>query len=115
MYKAENRDPKPIQDQVIEHAGFYAHAIQTLPSGQDNVNGGINSDPVTRLLFVLQIENRMAVKRAFSNAIVYSARLAKGKVDLLVLFMIDYHLDLFKVMYIRRDLRFQIFNLLDFL
>ncbi|KAK3569639.1 hypothetical protein QTP86_002666 [Hemibagrus guttatus] len=43
-----------------------------------------------------EIENRMAVKRAFSSAIVYSARLAKGKVDLLVLFMIDNHLDLFK-------------------
>lgn len=39
----------------------------------------------------------MAVKRAFSSAIVYSARLAKGKVDLLVLFMIDNHMDLFKV------------------
>lgn len=52
------------------------------------------------LLFVLQIENRMAVKRAFSSAIVYSARLAKGKVDLLVLFMVDNHLDLFKVMHI---------------
>ncbi|XP_066540286.1 DEP domain-containing protein 7 isoform X2 [Hoplias malabaricus] len=44
-----------------------------------------------------EIENRMAVKRAFSSAIVYSARLAKGKVDLLVLFMIDNHLDLFKI------------------
>lgn len=56
-----------------------------------------------RLLFVPQIENRMAVKRAFSSAIVYSARLAKGKVDLLVLFMIDNHLDLFKV---KRDSHF---------
>ncbi|KAI5629679.1 DEP domain-containing protein 7 isoform X1, partial [Silurus asotus] len=44
-----------------------------------------------------EIENRMAVKRAFSTAIVYSTRLAKGKVDLLVLFMIDNHLDLFKI------------------
>ncbi|KAL7870779.1 hypothetical protein SRHO_G00082760 [Serrasalmus rhombeus] len=44
-----------------------------------------------------EIENRMAVKRAFSSAIVYSVRLAKGKVDLLVLFMIDNHLDLFKI------------------
>lgn len=39
----------------------------------------------------------MAVKRAFSNAIVYGTKLAKGKVDLLVLFMMDNHLDLFKV------------------
>lgn len=39
----------------------------------------------------------MAVKRAFSNAIVYGTKLAKGKVDLLVLFMMDNHHDLFKV------------------
>ncbi|KAI7802829.1 hypothetical protein IRJ41_019404, partial [Triplophysa rosa] len=44
-----------------------------------------------------EIENRMAVKRAFSNAIVYGTKLAKGKVDLLVLFMMDNHLDLFKI------------------
>lgn len=39
----------------------------------------------------------MAVKRAFSSAIVYGTKLAKGKVDLLVLFMTDKHHDLFKV------------------
>ncbi|NP_001038734.1 DEP domain-containing protein 7 [Danio rerio] len=44
-----------------------------------------------------EIENRMAVKRAFSNAIVYGTKLAKGKVDLLVLFMMDKHHDLFKI------------------
>lgn len=44
-----------------------------------------------------EIENRMAVKRAFSSAIVYSRRLPKGKVDLMVLFMIDKHQDLFKM------------------
>uniref|UniRef100_A0A8C2DBU0 DEP domain-containing protein 7 n=1 Tax=Cyprinus carpio TaxID=7962 RepID=A0A8C2DBU0_CYPCA len=44
-----------------------------------------------------EIENRMAVKRAFSSAIVYGTKLAKGKVDLLVLFMTDKHHDLFKV------------------
>ncbi|KAI2653881.1 DEP domain-containing protein 7 [Labeo rohita] len=44
-----------------------------------------------------EIENRMAVKRAFSNAIVYGTKLAKGKVDLLVLFMMDNHHDLFKI------------------
>ncbi|XP_055017041.1 DEP domain-containing protein 7 isoform X2 [Boleophthalmus pectinirostris] len=43
-----------------------------------------------------EIENRMAVKRAFSSAIVYSRRLPKGKVDLMVLFMMDKHHDLFK-------------------
>lgn len=39
----------------------------------------------------------MAVKRSFSRAIVYSRRLSKGKVDLMVLFMMDNHCDLFKV------------------
>ncbi|KAK7913682.1 hypothetical protein WMY93_013893 [Mugilogobius chulae] len=43
-----------------------------------------------------EIENRMAVKRAFSSAIVYSRRLPKGKVDLMVLFMMDKHHDLFE-------------------
>ncbi|XP_077568731.1 DEP domain-containing protein 7 isoform X1 [Stigmatopora nigra] len=44
-----------------------------------------------------EIENRMAVKRSFSSAIVYSKRLPKGKLDLMVLFMMDNHCDLFKV------------------
>ncbi|XP_030577605.1 DEP domain-containing protein 7 [Archocentrus centrarchus] len=44
-----------------------------------------------------EIENRMAVKRSFSSAIVYSKRLSKGKVDLMVLFMMDNHCDLFKI------------------
>ncbi|MEQ2290500.1 DEP domain-containing protein 7 [Ameca splendens] len=44
-----------------------------------------------------EIENRMAVKRSFSSAIVYSGRLSKGKVDLMVLFMMDNHRDLFKI------------------
>ncbi|XP_072320793.1 DEP domain-containing protein 7 [Eucyclogobius newberryi] len=44
-----------------------------------------------------EIENRMAVKRSFSSAIVYSRRLPKGKVDLMVLFMMDKHHDLFKI------------------
>lgn len=44
-----------------------------------------------------QTENRMAVKRSFSSAIIYSRRLSKGKVDLMVLFMVDNHCDLFKV------------------
>ncbi|XP_036952731.1 DEP domain-containing protein 7 isoform X2 [Acanthopagrus latus] len=44
-----------------------------------------------------EIENRMAVKRSFSSAIVYSRRLSKGKVDLMVLFMMDHHCDLFKI------------------
>ncbi|XP_013857347.1 DEP domain-containing protein 7 [Austrofundulus limnaeus] len=44
-----------------------------------------------------EIENRMAVKRAFSRAIIYSRRLPKGKLDLTVLFMMDNYTDLFKV------------------
>lgn len=43
----------------------------------------------------------MAVKRAFSRAVVNHKNLAKGKVDLLVLFMLDNHCDLFKVLYSR--------------
>ena len=39
----------------------------------------------------------MAVKRSFSKALVRRARLAKGKVDLMVLFLMDNHSDLFKV------------------
>lgn len=39
----------------------------------------------------------MAVKRSFSSAIVYSRRLSKGKVDLMVLFIMENHCDLFKV------------------
>ncbi|XP_038162645.1 DEP domain-containing protein 7 [Cyprinodon tularosa] len=44
-----------------------------------------------------EIENRMAVKRSFASSIVYSRKLSKGKVDLMVLFMMDYHCDLFKI------------------
>ncbi|XP_077482031.1 DEP domain-containing protein 7 isoform X2 [Stigmatopora argus] len=44
-----------------------------------------------------EIENRMAVKRSFSGAIVYNRRLPKGKMDLMVLFMMDHHCDLFKI------------------
>ncbi|XP_049418813.1 DEP domain-containing protein 7 [Epinephelus fuscoguttatus] len=44
-----------------------------------------------------EVENRMAVKRSFSSAIVFSRRLSKGKVDLMVLFMMDNHRDLFKI------------------
>ncbi|KAJ8416255.1 hypothetical protein AAFF_G00382770 [Aldrovandia affinis] len=44
-----------------------------------------------------EIENRMAVKRAFSRAIVHSRHLAKGKLDLLVLFLLDNHIEVFKI------------------
>ncbi|KAJ8248945.1 hypothetical protein GJAV_G00229490 [Gymnothorax javanicus] len=44
-----------------------------------------------------EIENRMAVKRAFSRAIVHGRHLAKGKVDLLVLFLMDNHREVFKI------------------
>ncbi|XP_041132521.1 DEP domain-containing protein 7-like [Polyodon spathula] len=43
------------------------------------------------------IENRMAVKRAFTKAIVRHKSLAKGKVDLLVLFLLDNQKDVFKI------------------
>lgn len=65
----------------------------------------VNTDSACWALYIIfptqkcfcQIENRMAVKRAFSSAVVYSKRLPKGKVDLMVLFMMDKHDDLFKV------------------
>ncbi|KAF6731195.1 DEP domain-containing protein 7 [Oryzias melastigma] len=44
-----------------------------------------------------ETENRLAVKRSFSSAIVYSRRLSKGKSGLMVLFMMDNHSDLFKI------------------
>ncbi|XP_036390544.1 DEP domain-containing protein 7-like [Megalops cyprinoides] len=44
-----------------------------------------------------EIENRMAVKRAFTRAIVHSKHLAKGKVDLLVLLLLDNHSEVFKI------------------
>ncbi|XP_006642691.1 DEP domain-containing protein 7 isoform X2 [Lepisosteus oculatus] len=44
-----------------------------------------------------EVENRMAVKRSFTKAIVSSKNLAKGKVDLLVLFLLDNQKDAFKI------------------
>uniref|UniRef100_A0A3B3ICE2 DEP domain-containing protein 7 n=1 Tax=Oryzias latipes TaxID=8090 RepID=A0A3B3ICE2_ORYLA len=43
-----------------------------------------------------EAENRMAVKRSFSSAIVYSRKFSRGKAGLMVLFMMDNHRDLFK-------------------
>nr|DBA17425.1 TPA: hypothetical protein GDO54_002875 [Pyxicephalus adspersus] len=42
-------------------------------------------------------ENRMTVKRKFSKAIVNNKNLSKGKSDLLVLFLLDHHKDVFKI------------------
>ncbi|XP_075044157.1 DEP domain-containing protein 7 [Mixophyes fleayi] len=42
-------------------------------------------------------ENRMTVKRKFSRAIVNNKNLSKGKSDLLVLFLLDHHKDVFKI------------------
>ncbi|XP_068117611.1 DEP domain-containing protein 7 [Hyperolius riggenbachi] len=42
-------------------------------------------------------ENRMTVKRKFSRAIVGNKNLSKGKSDLLVLFLLDHHKDVFKI------------------
>ena len=52
----------------------------------------------------------MAVKRSFAGAIIYSRRLAKGKVDLMVLFMVEYHCDLFKVRYRGRNQSMSVVN-----
>ncbi|CAJ0953505.1 unnamed protein product [Ranitomeya imitator] len=42
-------------------------------------------------------DNRMTVKRKFSKAVVNNKNLSKGKCDLLVLFLLDHHKDVFKV------------------
>ncbi|XP_053305260.1 DEP domain-containing protein 7 [Spea bombifrons] len=42
-------------------------------------------------------DNRMAVKRMFSRAIVNHKHLSKGKADLMVLFLMDHHKDVFKI------------------
>ncbi|KAM3920725.1 DEP domain-containing protein 7 [Leptodactylus fuscus] len=42
-------------------------------------------------------DNRMTVKRKFSKAIVNNKNLSKGKCDLLVLFLLDHHKDVFKI------------------
>ncbi|MCI4382063.1 hypothetical protein PGIGA_G00259320 [Pangasianodon gigas] len=44
-----------------------------------------------------EIENRIQVKKAFCRAIIQSKSLSKGKVDLLLLFMLDNHEDIFKI------------------
>ncbi|KAF7245420.1 DEP domain-containing protein 7 [Varanus komodoensis] len=42
-------------------------------------------------------DNRMAVKRVFSKAIVNNKNLSKGKTDLLILFLVDYQKDVLKI------------------
>ncbi|XP_069821890.1 DEP domain-containing protein 7 [Dendropsophus ebraccatus] len=42
-------------------------------------------------------DNRMTVKRKFSKAVVNNKNLSKGKSDLLVLFLLDHHKDVFKI------------------
>ncbi|KAE8606766.1 hypothetical protein XENTR_v10010860 [Xenopus tropicalis] len=44
-----------------------------------------------------ETDNRMTVKRMFSRAVVCNKNLSKGKCDLLVLFILDHHKDVFKI------------------
>ncbi|XP_058264720.1 DEP domain-containing protein 7 [Hemibagrus wyckioides] len=44
-----------------------------------------------------ELENRIHVKKTFCKAIIQSKSLSKGKVDLLLIFMLDNHEDIFKV------------------
>ncbi|XP_016322257.1 DEP domain-containing protein 7-like [Sinocyclocheilus anshuiensis] len=44
-----------------------------------------------------EIENRMAVKKTFTRAIIQSKSLTKEKTDLLMLFMLDNHQEIFKI------------------
>ncbi len=52
------------------------------------------------LVLDFQIENRMVVKKTFTRAIIQSKSLTKGKTDLLMLFMLDNHQEIFKVSFI---------------
>lgn len=49
------------------------------------------------LNLILQIENRVVVKKTFTRAVIQSKSLTKGKMDLLMLFMLDNHQEIFKV------------------
>ncbi|XP_072529899.1 DEP domain-containing protein 7 [Salminus brasiliensis] len=44
-----------------------------------------------------ETENRMIMKKTFSKAVIQSKCLSKGKVDLLLLFMLDNYQDIFKI------------------
>ncbi|KAF7701796.1 hypothetical protein HF521_001079 [Silurus meridionalis] len=44
-----------------------------------------------------EIENRVHVKKTFCRSIIQSRSLSRGKVDLLLLFMLDNHEDIFKI------------------
>ncbi|XP_042608589.1 DEP domain-containing protein 7 isoform X2 [Cyprinus carpio] len=44
-----------------------------------------------------EVENRMVVKNTFTRAVIQSKSLTKGKTDLLVLFMLDNHQEIFKI------------------
>lgn len=61
------------------------------------MNSNKDSSPMCTFNSVLQSDNRMVVKRTFSKAIVNNKLLCKGKIDLLVLFLIDHQKDVFKV------------------
>lgn len=52
------------------------------------------------LVLDFQIENRMVVKKTFTRAVIQSKCLTKGKTDLLMLFMLDNHQEIFKVSFI---------------
>ncbi|XP_017340339.1 DEP domain-containing protein 7 isoform X2 [Ictalurus punctatus] len=49
------------------------------------------------LRFHKEIENRIFVKKTFGRSIIQSKSLSKGKVDLLLLFMLDNHEDILKI------------------
>ncbi|XP_067292053.1 DEP domain-containing protein 7 [Pseudorasbora parva] len=44
-----------------------------------------------------EIENRVVVKKTFTRAVIQSKSLTKGKMDLLMLFMLDNHQEIFKI------------------
>ncbi|KAM4723149.1 DEP domain-containing protein 7-like [Rhinophrynus dorsalis] len=56
----------------------------------------VAADP-TEFRLQEESDNRMTVKRMFSRAIVNNKNVSKGKCDLLVLFLLDHHKDVFKI------------------
>ncbi|GAA6088990.1 DEP domain-containing protein 7 isoform X1 [Tachysurus ichikawai] len=99
----------------------YAHITELLVNGKFDVAlevlqlclkllSAANRDELYRLLSFMslaadpqhirlhkELENRIHVKKTFCKAIIQSKSLSKGKVDLLLLFMLDNHEDIFKV------------------
>lgn len=76
-------DPRGLKvDQEVRSAG------RTSPG---------KSPPLVKMAWRLQVENRLAVKKSFSRAILNSKTLSKEREDLLLVFMLSNVKEIFKV------------------